>query len=54
MDIVELSWRAQQRLHFRYRHLSARLGRPKALTAVARELAGFVWEMGQRMEQAAA
>ncbi len=53
-EIVELAWRAQNRLHFRYRHLSARLGRPKALTAVARELAGFVWEMGQRMEQPAA
>jgi transposase len=53
-DIVDLSWKAQKRLHFRYRHLSARLGRPKALTAVAREMAGFVWEMGQRMEQPAA
>lgn len=46
--IVDLAWNAQQRLHLRYRHLSARLGRPRALTAVARELAGFVWAVGQR------
>lgn len=48
-DLVELAWRAQLRLHQRYRHLYARLGRPKAVTAVARELAGFVWAIGQRM-----
>ena len=48
-DLVELAWRAQLRLHQRYRHLSGRLGRPKAVTAVARELAGFVWAIGQRM-----
>jgi len=48
--IVELSWRSQIRLHHRYRHLSARLGRPKAITAVSRELAGFVWAVGQQLE----
>jgi transposase len=53
-EIVTLSWRAQQRLHLRYRHLSGRLGRPKALTAVARELAGFVWAVGQLVEAPAA
>ncbi len=53
-DIVDLSWKAQQRLNLRYRHLSARIGRPKALTAVARELAGFVWALAQRMEAPAA
>jgi transposase len=52
--IVELSWRAQNRLHHRYRHLSARLGRPKAITAVSRELAGFVWSLGQQLEVPAA
>jgi transposase len=45
--IVELAWRAQLRLHHRYRHLGSRIGRHKALTAVARELAGFVWALGQ-------
>jgi len=53
-DIVDLCWKAQQRLNMRYRHLSSRIGRPKALTAVARELAGFVWALGQRMEAPAA
>ena len=53
-DVVELSWRAQRRLHLRYRHLSSRIGRPKAITAVARELAGFVWALGQLMEAPAA
>jgi transposase len=52
--IVDISWKAQQRLNLRYRHLSARLGRPKAITAVARELAGFVWALGQEMEAPAA
>jgi transposase len=52
--IVESSWRAQQRLHRRYRHLTGRIGRPKALTAVARELAGFVWAVGQQVEAPAA
>ncbi len=52
--VVELAWRAQTRLHQRYRHLSARLGRPKATTAVSRELAGFVWAVGQQLEVPAA
>jgi len=53
-DVVDLAWRAQQRLHLRYRHLSGRVGRPKAITAVTRELAGFVWALGQLMEVPAA
>ncbi len=48
-DLIEIGWKAQLRLHTRYRHLAARLGRPKAITAVARELAGFVWAVGQRL-----
>ena len=53
-DLIELAWRGQVRLHQRYRHLVGRLGRPKAVTAVARELAGFVWAVGQRMSEAPA
>lgn len=45
-EIVELAWRAQVRLHTRYRHLSGRIGTLKALTAIARELAGFIWAAG--------
>jgi transposase len=50
-EIVELAWRAQLRLHTRYRHLSSRIGACKALTAVARELAGFIWAAGQLIQQ---
>ena len=42
-EIIELAWRAQLRLHTRFRHLSLRIGTLKALTAIARELAGFIW-----------
>jgi hypothetical protein len=37
--------------HYRYRHLSARIGAHKALTAIARELAGFVWAVGHVLEE---
>jgi transposase len=38
------SWQAQRRLHARYLHLlHAGKAAPEAVTAVARELAGFVW-----------
>jgi transposase len=38
------AWRAQQRLHRRYRHLVGHGKRPPvAVVACARELAGFVW-----------
>lgn len=44
--VITLAWRAQLRLHARYRHLSGRLGPHKAIMAVARELAGFIWAAG--------
>jgi transposase len=50
-EIVELAWRAQLRLHARYRHLSSRIGSLKALTAIARELAGFIWAAGQVLQE---
>jgi transposase len=42
--VVAHAWTAQQRLHRRYARLAAR-GKPKqhVVTAVARELTGFVW-----------
>jgi transposase len=49
--IIELAWRAQLRLHHRYRHLSVRIGTHKALTAVTRELAGFVWAVGPLLQE---
>lgn len=48
-QVVELAWRAQLRLHARYRHLAWRIGAPKAIMAVARELAGFVWAVGMTL-----
>ena len=39
-----LAWKAQQRLCSRYRKLAARqLHKNKIVTALARELTGFVW-----------
>lgn len=49
-EVVDISWRCQLRLHHKYRHLGGRLGRQKTVTAVARELAGFVWSIGQVVE----
>jgi transposase len=43
-----IAWSAQQRLHKRYCHLTARgKPRPQAVVAVARELLGFVWAVSQ-------
>ena len=44
--VVQRAWAAQQRLHHRYRRLAGR-GKPKqhVVTAVARELTGFVWDV---------
>jgi transposase len=43
-DTLARSWHAQRRLHARYKTMTAR-GKPAgvAITAMARELAGFVW-----------
>ena len=43
-DVIAQAWTAQQRLHRRYHRLAAR-GKPSqhVITAVARELTGFVW-----------
>jgi len=44
LETLARSWTAQQRLHARYKKMTAR-GKPAgvAVVAVARELAGFVW-----------
>jgi transposase len=42
--IIEIATRAEQRLCHRYRRLAARLKpKPLVITAVARELVGFIW-----------
>jgi transposase len=50
-DIIGISWKAQNRLHKKYFKLLSR-GKEsgKTITAVARELAGFVWAIAQEVE----
>jgi transposase len=46
----EIAWRAQLRLSQRYRRLSARgLQHNKICTAIARELAGFLWDIARQV-----
>ena len=53
--VQEIAWKAQTRLCSRYRLFEAR-GKLKvqACTAIARELAGFIWAIGQALPQPAA
>jgi transposase len=48
----EIAWKAQHRLHRRFQRLLA-IGKakPKALTAIARELLGFIWAIGTHIER---
>lgn len=51
-DVTAIAWKAQHRLHGRYRQLLAR-GKPpqQVVTAVGRELLGFIWAIGVAVEQ---
>lgn len=53
--VREIAWKAQCRLSARYRGL-VRKGKPKnvAVTAIAREFAGFIWAVGRAVGPAAA
>jgi len=49
---IDIAWAAQERLHRRYRQLLARgKCRQKVVTAVGRELLGFVWDLATRVER---
>ena len=51
-SIHAISWKAQNRLHKKYfRLLSRGKESGKAITAVARELAGFIWAVTQEIEE---
>ena len=52
-EIVKaIAWKAQHRLNGRYRKLAARgKPQPQVLTAVAREILGFIWAIGVHVEQ---
>jgi transposase len=50
-EITEIAWKAQWRLHARYQKLSARgKNRNQIVTAVGRELLGFLWAIAVRTE----
>jgi len=52
-DIVAISWRAQLRLCHRYRKLIAKGKKHNvAITAIARELVGFIWAIACRVRPA--
>ncbi|MFC0500565.1 transposase [Asaia krungthepensis] len=52
-DIRAIAWKAQVRLCQRYRSLaSTGKALPKVITAIARELVGFIWDIGRRMQPA--
>jgi len=50
--VKAIAWRAQHRLHQRYRALMGR-GKPKqkVITALGRELLGFIWAIGCEVER---
>jgi hypothetical protein len=53
-EAKEIAWKAQHRLHKRYiRLIAAGKDKRKIVTAVARELLGFIWAIGVRAETVA-
>ena len=50
--ITEIAWRAQKRLHERYRTLTAKgKNNNQVITAVGRELLGFIWDIARTVER---
>jgi transposase len=50
--VTELAWKAQQRLHQRYARLTGRgKNKQQTITAVGRELLGFIWAIGVHVER---
>ena len=50
--IIDIAWRAQKRLHDRYRTLAAKgKNNNQVITAVGRELLGFIWDIGRTIER---
>jgi transposase len=51
-EIKAIAWNAQHRLHTRYRRLVAK-GKPQGqvVTAIGRELLGFIWAIGVHIER---
>lgn len=54
-EIKAIAWKAQWRLCTRYKKLAARgKNKPQIVTAIGRELLGFIWAIAVRTEQRAA
>ena len=52
-EITEVAWKAQNRLHRRYMKLmAAGKDQRKVITAIGRELMGFIWAIGIKAESA--
>ena len=50
-EITDIAWKAQLRLNAKFKRLVARrVMKTKAVVAVARELAGFVWAIGREVQ----
>ncbi|MDE3840671.1 IS110 family transposase [Bacillus methanolicus] len=50
--VLDMPWKAQNRLHKKYFRLLARgKSSGKAMTAIARELAGFIWAITQEIDR---
>ncbi|BFT69639.1 IS110 family transposase [Paenibacillus sp. P36] len=50
--VQEVAWNAQKRLHQKYKRLSAKgKQRGRVVTAVARELLGFIWAIAREIEK---
>jgi transposase len=52
--VITHAWKAQQRLHARFNHLSYRKRPQIAVVAVARELVGFLWAVAREVEPVSA
>ena len=53
-EVKAIAWKAQHRLHARYRTLTARgKSKQQVVTAIGRELLGFIWAIGTTVEAAA-
>lgn len=49
--VTAIAWKAQHRLHTRYRRLLGRgKSKPQVVTAIGRELLGFMWAIGRTVE----
>jgi transposase len=51
-EVRMMAWKAQERLHTRFKQLAVRKKSVVAATAVARELAGFVWAIACKVKPA--